>query len=132
MKAWVVRGEGNPWDVYEQDDVPEPSHEAMAGLAIDMVGLRPLRDGEQPIADYAFMRVTRTALAWPDVTMCTGAYPVPILRPYISGQEAVGVVEDASPSLQSLIGKRVVAFTPQPFGSFAPVAVATGGSIVSS
>ncbi len=82
MKAWVVRGEGDPWDVYEQDDVPEPSHEAMAGLAIDMVGLRPLRDAEQPIADYAFMRVTRAALAWPDVTMCTGAYPVPILRPY--------------------------------------------------
>jgi NADPH2:quinone reductase len=129
MKAWVVKGQGEPWDVFEQAEVPEPSHEAMAGYALDIEGLRPLREGEQPIGDYAFLRVTRAALAWPDVTMCTGEYPVPISRPYISGQEAVGVVEDASPSMQSFVGKRAVAFTPQPFGSFAPVAVATGGSI---
>ena len=50
----------------------------------------------------------------PDVTMATGAYPVPILRPYISGQEAVGIVEEATPGLQHLLGKRVVAFTRSP------------------
>jgi len=129
MRAWVVRGQGDPWDVYERADVPEPSHEAMAGYALDIQGLRPLRAGEQPIADYVFLRVSRAALAWPDVTMCTGAYPVPVLRPYISGQEAVGIVEQASPSMQSFVGKRVVAFTPQPFGSFAEIAVATAGSL---
>ena len=129
MKAWCVRGQGDPWDVFELGDFPEPSHEAMAGYALDIEGLRPVRPGESPIEDYAFMRVHRAALAWPDVTMCTGAYPVPIPRPYVSGQEAVGVVEDASPSLQALVGKRVVAFTPQPFGSFAPRAVVTAGSV---
>lgn len=129
MQAWCVRGEGDPWDVFRLEEFPEPSHEAMRGYALDLAGLRTLRPGETPIADYAFLRVRRAALAWPDVTMCTGEYPVPIERPYVSGQEAVGTVEEASPSMRHLIGKRVVAFTPQPFGSFAPYAVATAGSV---
>jgi len=47
----------------------------------------------------------------------------------VSGQEAVGVVEAASPSQQAWLGKRVVAFTPQPFGSFADVCVAIAPTI---
>ena len=39
-------------------------------------------------------------LAFPDITMATGESPVPVLRPYISGQKCVGIVEDASPSMQ--------------------------------
>ena len=61
--------------------------------------------------------------------MATGEYPVRVPRPYVSGQEAVGVVEDASPSLSHLVGKRVVAFTPQPFGSFAPRCVGTAPTV---
>ena len=41
--------------------------------------------------DFVVMRVAAAALAWPDVTMATGEYPVPIARPYVLGQEAVGV-----------------------------------------
>jgi NADPH2:quinone reductase len=119
MKAWVVRDKGLPHEVFTREDFPEPTHEAMSQYAIDIEGLRPLRDGESPISEYAFMRVLAAGLAKPDVTMATGAYPVPILRPYISGQEAVGIVEEATPGLQHLLGKRVVAFTPQPYGSFA-------------
>ena len=119
MKAWVVREKGSPEDVYKIENFPAPTHEDMSRYAIDIEGLRPLRAGESPIAEYAFMRVLAAGLAKPDVTMATGAYPVPILRPFISGQEAVGIVEEATPGLQHFVGKRVVAFTPQPYGSFA-------------
>jgi len=125
MKAWVVRGTGAPWEVFRQEEFPEPSHAAMARLTLDLVGLRECRPEEKAVGDYAFLRVATAALAWPDVTMATGEYPVPVPRPYVSGQEAVGIVEEATPRLAHLLGKRVIAFTPQPFGSFAPRCVAT-------
>jgi len=123
MKGWIVHGTGNPWDVFEWDEVPEPSHEAMRELSVDLAGLRTRGEGDPPCSSYVFVRVLAAALATPDVTIATGEYPVPIERPYVSGQEAVGIVEDASPDLRDLLGKRVMGFTPQPFGSFAPRAV---------
>jgi NADPH2:quinone reductase len=129
MRAWVVRGEGVPWEVFRLEEFPEPSHEAMQRYALDLEGLRERRTGEAPWAHYVFLRVAAAGLAWPDVTMATGEYPVRVARPYVSGQEAVGTVEDASPSLRHLVGKRVVAFTPQPFGSFAPVCVGTAPTV---
>lgn len=119
MRAWVVRGEGNPWEVFRREDFPEPTHEDMSRYAIDIQGLRPKEDGDRPFTDYVFVRVLAAGLAFPDITMATGKYPVPVLRPYISGQECVGIVEDASPSMQQWLGKRVVGFTPQPYGCFA-------------
>jgi NADPH2:quinone reductase len=101
----------------------------MERYALDIEGLRERRPGEQAWPHYAFLRVATAGLAWPDVTMATGEYPVRVPRPYVSGQEAVGVVEDASPSLRHLVGKRVVAFTPQPFGSFAPRCVGTAPTV---
>jgi NADPH2:quinone reductase len=125
VKAWVVRGEGAPWEIFRAEEFPEPTHAAMSRYTLDLVGLRERRGDERAVDDYAFLRVSTAALAWPDVTMATGEYPVPVPRPYISGQEAVGIVEDATPSLRHLVGKRVIAFTPQPFGSFAPRCVGT-------
>ncbi len=129
MRAWIVRKDGNPWDVFEHEDVPEPTHEAMAELCLDIVGLRRRAPDEAPCSDYVILRTACAALAWPDVTMATGEYPVPVPKPYVSGQEAVGVVEDASPSMQHFVGKRVVAFAPQPFGSFAEVCVGTAPTV---
>ena len=123
MKGWIVRGKGDPWDVFEWDEVPEPSDEAMRELTVDLSGLRRRGPDEPPCSSYLFVRVLAAALATPDVTMATGEYPVPIERPYVSGQEAVGIVEQASADLQSWLGKRVMGFTSQPFGSFAPRAV---------
>lgn len=119
MKGWVVREKGLPRDVFRWEEFPEPTHEAMSRMAMDIEGLRPRRGNEPACEHYAFVRVLAAALATPDHTMATGEYPVPIPRPYVSGQEAVGIVEDASPSLAHLKGKRVMGFTPQPFGSFA-------------
>src|SRR5262245_3230740 len=123
MQAWVVRGTGSPSEVFEWRDAPEPSHEALRALTVDLAGLRTRAPHEAPASAYVFVRVKAAALATPDITMATGEYPVPIERPYVSGQEAVGVVEDAAPGFESWIGKRVMGFTPQPFGSFAPLAV---------
>jgi NADPH2:quinone reductase len=129
MKAWVVREQGNPWDSFKLEDFPEPTHAAMERLTLDIVGLRERSADEDPCGDYVILRVLTAGLAWPDVTMATGEYPVPIVRPYVSGQEAVGIVEEASPSQEHLLGKRVVAFTPQPFGSFAERCVATAPTL---
>jgi NADPH2:quinone reductase len=70
--------------------------------------------------------MSMAALALPDVTMAEGRYPVPVPRPYVSGQEGVGTVIDASPLRHDLIGKRIGACMIQPFGSLAPVAVGVG------
>lgn len=123
MKGWVVRGRGSPREVFEWSEAPEPSHGAMRALTVDLAGLRPRGEGEPPASAYVFVRVLAAALATPDITMATGEYPVPIPRPYVSGQEAVGIVEETSPGLEAWLGKRVMGFTPQPFGSFAERAV---------
>jgi NADPH2:quinone reductase len=119
MKGWVVRAEGVPWRVFEWIDAPEPTAEALSQLTIDLAGLRPRLEDEPPCQSWVILRVLAAALATPDVTMATGEYPVPITRPYTSGQEAVGIVEETSPDLAHWMGKRVMGFTPQPFGSFA-------------
>lgn len=129
MKAWVVRGKGDPRDVFERGDFPEPTHDAIARYTVDLAGLRTRADAEPAADDYVILRVQAAALATPDVTMATGAYPVPIERPYVSGQEAVGIVEDASPSRRAWIGKRVMGFTPQPWGCFAERCVALGSTL---
>lgn len=123
MKGWRVQEVGDPSDVFEWADVEEPTHEAMRELTVDIVGLRPREPHEEPLRSYVFIRVLAASLATPDVTMATGEYPVPILRPYVSGQEAVGIVEDTSPDLAHWMGKRAMGFTPQPFGSFASKSV---------
>jgi NADPH:quinone reductase len=129
MQAWVVREKGEPWDVFRREELPEPTPEAVRGYALGLDGLHPRAPGEAPCEDFVLLRVAAAALAWPDVTMATGEYPVPIGRPYVSGQEAVGIAEWASPRLAHLLGKRVVAFTPQPFGSLAPLCVATAPTV---
>jgi NADPH2:quinone reductase len=70
--------------------------------------------------------MSMAALALPDVTMAQGRYPVPVPRPYVSGQEGVGTVVDAAPTWRHLLGKRIGACMIQPFGSLAPVAVGVG------
>ena len=129
MRAWVVRGKGDPWDVFEQGDFPEPTHDALSRYTVDLSGLSPRGPDQPPADDYVFLRVQAAALATPDITMATGEYPVPIERPYVSGQEAVGIVEDATEDLRHWIGKRVVGFTPQPWGCFAERCVVLGSTL---
>src|SRR5436190_4874844 len=126
MRAWRVHGVGEPATTFVLDDVPEPTPADLDGLAMGLAGWVPRSvapPGAEPFTDWVLMRMTVAALALPDVTMCRGTYPVPVARPYVSGQEGVGVVVDAAPGRRDLGGKRVAAVTMQPFGSLAPVSV---------
>ncbi len=125
MQGWVVREKGPPWEVFRWEECPEPTAAALRRMTIDLVGLRERREGEAPCLDFVTIRVLAAALATPDLTMATGEYPLEIPRPYVSGQEAVGIVEEASPRFAQLLGKRVMGFSPQPFGSFAARCVLT-------
>ena len=123
MKAWRVHGKGEPGDVFVLDDVAEPTATDLQGLGMDLSGWVPLQPGAEPFNDWVLMRMTAAALALPDVTMARGTYPVEVRRPYISGQEGVGVVIDAAPGRRDLLGQRVAAVNIQPFGSLAPISV---------
>ncbi len=123
MRAWRVHEHWEPADVFVLDEIPEPSAADLAGRGMHMSGWVPVGPGIEPFTDWVIMRMSVAALALPDVTMCRGTYPVPVAMPYVSGQEGVGVVIDAAPARQALIGSRVAAVTIQPFGSLASVAV---------
>lgn len=123
MRAWRVHGFGEPAETFVLEDVPEPTGQDLGGMSMDLGGWVPAEPGRAPFADWVLMRMSTAALALPDVTMCRGTYPVPVARPYVSGQEGVGVVVDAAPGRHDLLGQRVVACTIQPFGSLAPLAV---------
>jgi NADPH:quinone reductase len=125
MKAWRVHDFGEPADVLRREDVAVPTPDELANMGMDLGGWKPLAPGEEVFNDWAILDVTVAGLALPDVTMARGTYPVTVRRPYTSGQEAVGTVTAASSNHQGLIGKRVVAVTVQPYGSFAPTAVGT-------
>ncbi|HEX4016772.1 MAG TPA: zinc-binding dehydrogenase [Frankiaceae bacterium] len=123
MQAWRVHDFGEPGEQFVLDEVPEPKPADFAGMGMDLGGWVPLQPGAEPFTDWVLMRMSAAALALPDVTMARGTYPVPVLRPYISGQEGVGVVVEASPGRQDMLGKRVAAVCIQPWGSLAPIAV---------
>lgn len=124
MQAWRVHGVGEPADEFVCDEIPEPTPGDLEKLGMNLSGWVPLAEGGGvPFTDWVILRMSAAALALPDVTMCCGTYPVPVSRPYTSGQEGVGVVIEASPGRQDLLGERVAAVCIQPFGSLAPVSV---------
>ncbi len=123
MKAWRVHDFGAPEDVLTLEEVPEPTPSALAGVGMGIGGWEPLTEGASPFEDWVIMEMKASALAMPDITMATGAYPVPVGRPYITGQEGVGIVREAAPGREHLLGRRVVACCIQPWGSMADVAV---------
>jgi NADPH2:quinone reductase len=147
VKAWVVRGDGEPREVFTIEDVPEPTPDLVHGLKMDLAGWvtdpavggvddptehelfasrRAATANRPPYEDWVLLRVQVAALGLPDVTMARGSYPVRVARPYVSGQEAVGEVVGAPPHRTDLVGRRVVAVTMQPWGSLAPVCFGVG------
>lgn len=126
MQAWRVHEFGAPRDTFVLEEVPPPTRESLGGLGMSLGGWVPRVEGHPPYDDWVLLDMRAAALALPDVTMSEGRYPVPVPRPYTSGQEGVGIVRDASGEWSHLLGKRVVAVCIQPFGSLAPVAVGVG------
>jgi NADPH2:quinone reductase len=130
MQAWRVHGFGEPGDVLACEEVAEPRGSELARYCVDLAGLREIAGPQDaPVTDWVILRVAAAALGLPDVTMARGSYPVPVARPYTAGLEAAGVVEEAAPPLASWIGRRVVAFTPQPFGALAARAVGIASAL---
>src|SRR3954462_4242838 len=123
MQAWRVHRHGEPAEVLVLDEIPAPTADDLTGLGMHMSGWVRVGPGVEPFTDWVILRMTGAALALPDVTMARGSYPVPVAMPYVSGQEGVGVVTEASPMRRDLLGKRVAAVCIQPFGSLAPVSV---------
>jgi NADPH2:quinone reductase len=129
MRAWRVHDVGEPADVLVLEDVEAPTRDTLTGLRMSMGGWVPAGtpgSAPDPHHDWVIVDVAMAALALPDVTMARGLYPVPVPRPYASGQEGVGVVIDAGPRFAHLVGRRVGACMIQPFGSLAEVAVGVG------
>lgn len=126
MRAWRVHGTGEPASVFVEEEVPEPAMTDLEGLGMGLAGWCPPAPGTEPFTDFVIMRMAAAALSLPDVTMARGTYPVPVARPYTSGQEGVGTVIDAPPERRHLVGRRVAAVCIQPFGSLADVAVGVG------
>lgn len=131
MRAWRVHAFGEPADVFVREDVDEPTASGLAGMGMSLGGWVPIDEAPYPVTPtWAIVDMRAAALALPDVTMARGTYPVPVPRPYISGQEGVGVVREAAPELEHLVGRRVVGVFIQPWGSLADVAVAIAPSVV--
>jgi len=99
MRAWRVHGTGEPASVFVEEDVPEPVMADLEGLGMGLAGWCPPAPGTEPFTDFVIMRMAAAALSLPDVTMARGTYPVPVARPYTSGQEGVGTVIDAPRSV---------------------------------
>jgi len=131
MRAWRVHEFGEPADVLVCEDVDEPAPEGLARMGMSMGGWVPLEEALYPVTpEWVILDMRAAALALPDVTMARGTYPVPVPRPYISGQEGVVIVREASPALAHLVGTRVVGVCIQPWGSLADVGVAIAPSVV--
>ncbi|HEY8216160.1 MAG TPA: zinc-binding dehydrogenase [Acidimicrobiia bacterium] len=131
MRAWRVHELGEPSDVLVLEDVDEPTAANLVEMGMSMGGWVPLDEAPYPVTpEFAILDMRAAALALPDVTMARGTYPVPVPRPYISGQEGVGIVREASPGLAHLVGTRVVGVCIQPWGSLADVGVAVAPSVV--
>lgn len=131
MRAWRVHDFGEPADVFRLEEVDEPTSAGLAQLGMSMGGWVPLEEAPYPMTpEWAIVDMRAAALALPDVTMARGTYPVPVPRPYISGQEGVGVVRETSNALGHLVGSRIVGVFIQPWGSLAETAVAIAPSIM--
>lgn len=77
------------------------------GLRLEQVSLAPPADLGVVIA------VEAAGVAQPDVLQISGAYQVKRELPFVPGTEAVGVVYSAAAGAERLLGRRVVAITPQ-------------------
>src|SRR5438067_90928 len=117
MRAWRVHEVGEPDTVLVLDEIDPPRGSTLRDLRMSMAGwVTPETPGAAPMPsdDWVVVQVAMAALALPDVTMARGTYPVPVRRPYTTGQEGVGTVIEAGPPHQHLLGKRVAACLIQP------------------
>jgi NADPH2:quinone reductase len=111
MRAWQVRGAGEPVDVLQLAERELPG----------------------PGPDQVRIRVAAAGVGLPDVLMCRGTYPLTPSGAFTPGQELAGTVTAVGPGVDSsLIGVRVMGISDfmNGNGSFAEEALAPATSTV--
>lgn len=96
MRAWVVRGQGEPADVLELVEVEPP----------------------EPDPGQVRLRVGAAGIGLPDVFMCRGSYPLTPTLPFTPGQEVAGTVTAVGEGVDpSVVGERLMGVTAFTTGS---------------
>ena len=106
MKAWQVGKHGEPRDVLELAEVPEPA----------------------PGPGQVLVRVLAAAANFPDVLLCRGTYQVRPPLPFSPGVELCGEVVAGGPGFAP--GDRVIGGPVLPSGAFAEYAVMDAATIM--
>ena len=102
MKAWQLSRYGEPQEVLELAEVPQPS----------------------PGSGQLLVRVLAAAANFPDALMCLGTYQVRPPLPFSPGVELCGEVVAAGPDVTGFAaGDRVIGGTVLPHGAFAEYAL---------
>jgi NADPH:quinone reductase len=107
VKAWQVNRHGEPRDVLELTEVPEPT----------------------PGPGQLLVRVLAAAANFPDVLLCRGTYQVQPPLPFCPGVELCGEVVAAGANVpgpdvpEFSVGDRVIGGPALPFGAFAEFAL---------
>ena len=102
MKAWQLSRYGEPQEVLELAEVPQPS----------------------PGSGQLLVRVLAAAANFPDALMCLGTYQVRPPLPFCPGVELCGEVVAAGPDVTGFAaGDRVIGGTVLPHGAFAEYAL---------
>jgi len=102
VKAWQLDRHGEPEDVLELAELPQP----------------------EPGPGQLLVRVLAAAANFPDVLMCRGTYQVRPPMPFCPGVELCGEVAQAGPDVTAFKpGMRVIGGTVLPHGAFAEYAL---------
>ena len=89
MRAWQVRGAGEPIDVLHEVEMKAPV----------------------PGPGQVRIRVTAAGIGLPDVFMCRGTYPLTPPLPFTSGQEASGTITAVGEGVDLEVGARIMSVT---------------------
>jgi NADPH:quinone reductase len=109
VRAWQVHELGEPRDVLQLADIPEP----------------------EPGPGQVLVRVRGAAANFPDVLMCRGGYQVRPPLPFTPGIELCGEVVALGPGATGVsVGDRVIGGSALPYGAFADLALMHAGAIL--
>jgi NADPH:quinone reductase len=106
MRAWQVSRYGEPRDVLEPVELPQP----------------------EPGPGQALVRVLAAAANFPDVLLCRGTYQVRPPLPFVPGVEFCGEIVAGGSAFTP--GDRVIGGAVLPYGAFAEFAVMDEGSLM--
>lgn len=106
MRGWLVRELGEPGDVLEFGELPDP----------------------EPGPGQVLVRVHAVACNFPDILVCQGRYQEKPELPFTPGLEIAGEVVSAGEGARAAVGDRVLGTPPMGRGGYAELAVLDAAS----